>query len=96
MYLVYQIKIDGVVRYVGYTNNLKRRQTQHNYLLKIGKKKALYDNIRMNKENFSIKCEAIRQFNNKVEAKRFECLMILMDHFNNKNYYQKVPNISDL
>lgn len=95
MYIVYKVKIMDSIRYIGYTNDIKRRQYNHNYLLKKGKKKILYDELR--KLNIlSIELLPIKYFKTKVEAKRYECLLILNDHFTNKQLLQKVPRISDM
>lgn len=92
-YTVYKIEIDNIVRYIGHTNNLKRRQTQHNYLLKKGVKKDLYDNI--SDKSTKITLIPMREFKSKVDAKRYECLFILTDYFTQKKLWQKLPKISD-
>jgi hypothetical protein len=45
-YTVYQIVIDGTVRYIGRTNNIKRRTSDHNRMLDNGTSKQLYDFLR--------------------------------------------------
>lgn len=93
-YFIYQIIINNKIRYIGRTNNLKTREYQHNYLLKKGKDKLLYNNIRL--ENIkTINLQSILEFKNITEAKRYECYLILKDYFTNKELWQKVPNISD-
>lgn len=82
IYTVYKIEVDGITRYIGHTNNLKRRQTQHNYLFRKGKSKYLYDNITDRDYKFNL--IPLREFKSKVEAKRWECLLILTDHFGDK------------
>lgn len=93
---VYKVVIDGVIRYVGYTNDIVRREKQHNYLLKKGKNKLLYNNIRIIDKETNIKLITIKTFQNHVEAKRYECLLILIDYFKDKQLWQKVPQIKDL
>ena len=93
-YTVYKIQIDGVARYIGHTNNLKRRQTQHNYLFRKGKSKLLYDNIK--DKTTELILIPIKEFKSKVEAKRWECLLILLDHFGEKLLWQKPPQIKDM
>jgi predicted GIY-YIG superfamily endonuclease len=93
-YTVYKIEIDGIIRYIGHTNNIKRRQTQHNYLFKKGKKKELYDNI--TDKSIRLVLTPLREFKSKVEAKRWECLLVLQDHFSDKSLWQKPPQIKDM
>jgi predicted GIY-YIG superfamily endonuclease len=96
IYWVYEIKIDGVRRYVGITNDLIKREKQHNYLLNKQKSKILYNNIKSIKEHYKITLKKITAFDSKVEARRYECLIILMDHFKNNLLWQRVPRISDI
>lgn len=91
---LYQIIINGVIRYYGRTNNLKTREYQHNYHYKKGKDKELYNNLRLENANY-IYLECISEFKNITESKRYECYLILKDYFTNKELWQKVPNISD-
>ena len=96
MYFVYQIKVLDKIRYIGYTENLIKREKQHNYLcFKRDNKKELYDNIKKTNQ-VKINLQVIKSFNNKVEAKRYECLLILEDYFTNKELWQQVPKISDM
>jgi predicted GIY-YIG superfamily endonuclease len=92
---VYKVVVDGSIRYIGYTNDLMRRQKQHNYLIKMGKKKMLYDEVRKLglKE---IKLVTVKTFYNRVDAKRYECLLILLDYFKDKKLWQRIPRIKDL
>lgn len=98
IYSVYEIWIDGVVRYIGYTKNLQLRQKQHNRLcFKTDYKKDLYNKIRADYPHIkSLTLTENRQFTDKVEAKRWECLLILNDHFLSGDLWQKVPRISDV
>ena len=91
MYIVYQIRIDGVVRYIGSTNNLKRRQTQHNYLFKKGDMKKLYQNIRLYGRDNNIVLEERFKSDNKTEAMRYEAFLILKDYFDDRSYWQTPP-----
>ena len=52
-HIVYKIEIEGVVRYIGRTNNIKRRTYQHKMDLKsrfngLGTPKKFYDNLILN------------------------------------------------
>lgn len=96
MFAVYKISHKGIRRYVGFTDNLERRKKQHNYLcFKVGKKKLLYDNLR--KDNCEIiHLEATHFFKTRIEAKRYEALLILTDYFSERLLWQKVPRISDM
>lgn len=92
--IVYKIIVGDVVRYWGITNDLKRRQTQHNKGLSSGLKKTLY--VELLKEGVtSVDLIPVFEFKSRVEAKRRECLMILEDWFGPRLLFQKVPNISD-
>lgn len=94
-FIVYKIDINGKTRYIGRTSNLKRRQSEHGRLLKRGNEKQLY--VQMRKCGATeIQLDEIATFKSRVEAKRFECLHILLDHFDKKELWQKPPNISDM
>ncbi len=97
MYWIYGIKIMGQLRYIGITKDLERRQKEHNHLcfVKKWKKKILYKEILLTDIKF-IKLHIIKKMPNKLEARRYECLLILKDHFGGKKLWQKVPRISDL
>jgi predicted GIY-YIG superfamily endonuclease len=97
IYWVYEIKIDGIRRYIGITNDLEKRQKQHNYLIKKDNKKMLYKMIKKtNGDNYYISLEKLKPFKEKVDARRFECLIILNDYFGQKKLWQRVPRISDI
>jgi len=97
MYWVYRIEVDKITRYVGYTDDLTRREKQHNYLcFKVGKKKKLYDGIKEIKAVGKIELTPIKTFRTKVEAKRYEAFLILNDYFNKKELWQHIPRISDM
>lgn len=98
MYYVYRIEVNKKIRYVGYTNNIIIREKQHNYLcFNKNKKKDLYNKIRQIHPNIKeLKLNTIRTFTTKVEAKRFECLLILNDHFGSRELWQRVPRITDV
>lgn len=98
MYYVYKVRIGSKIRYVGYTNNITAREKQHNYLcFKQEKKKILYNNIRKYYPDVKeISLITVKTFSNKVDAKRYECYLILNDYFTNKEFWQRVPRISDV
>ena len=93
-YTVYQIKIQNVVRYVGRTNNLHRRQLEHNRLIKNSKGSSIHQYCRDNGLQ-AIELIPIKVFKTKIESKRYEMYLILVDYFNRKDLIQKIPNISD-
>lgn len=94
IYIVYSINYLNQPIYIGITNNLKRRTTQHNYLFKKGKSKQVYDYLRsLNQTNITL--NTIKEFKTRTEAKRYEMYLILIDYFGNKHLKQSVPNISD-
>ena len=98
MYYIYRIEIDKKIRYVGYTHDIESRKKQHNYLcFKKMKSKILYNKIRRNYPNITeLKLNIVKTFTTKVEAKRFECWLILNDHFGSKELWQRVPRITDV
>lgn len=93
-YIVYGIYHDNKCRYVGLTNNLKRRTYQHNYLLNKGKDKMIYNYLREEGVDMIV-LKPLWEYKTKVEAKRKEMFLILADHFVGKYLKQKIPNISD-
>jgi predicted GIY-YIG superfamily endonuclease len=94
---VYEIIIDGIRRYVGITMDVGRRQTNHNYLcFKKVDNKELYLNIRNKYPDLEkIELKELREFKGEVDARRWECYLILKDYFNEGNLWQKVPIIKD-
>jgi predicted GIY-YIG superfamily endonuclease len=90
-YWVYQIKIGGVVRYIGMTNNIHKRQLEHRRALKNGDSKYLYRQIRLMQPEACIELEPVREFDNKGDCKRWECFLILGDYFSDKNLWQSFP-----
>jgi hypothetical protein len=95
-YTTYSISIDGIVRYIGTTNNLHRRQLEHNNLFKKGNNKLLYEKMRELKFEGIIELIPMYEFATSLRSKRRECYEILKDYFGPNNLFQKVPNISDL
>ena len=96
MFYVYRIKIEGTTRYIGHTNDIKRREREHNRsCFKTDDRKILYSKIKSETTYGKISLETIKQFTTKTEAKRYEAFLILYDHFTKKQLWQKVPNISD-
>ena len=97
MFWIYRIDIDKKTRYIGYTEDIDRREKQHNYLcFSKHKKKQLYDNIKRHTKATTITLTPIKTFRTKVEAKRYECFLILSDYFTKKELWQRVPRITDV
>jgi len=91
IYCVYEILIDGVRRYIGYTNNFNRRKRQHfKEIEKESDSKYLYKKIKL-VGNKDIKVNLIKEFDNMGDAKRWEAYMILTDYFNDKQLWQSFP-----
>ena len=91
MYFVYYIMIDNRIRYVGITNNIKKRQYQHNYdCWNKQTKKTLYNKIRLGVKS-DIVLNVYKRFSNKLEAELFEAYLILKDHFEAKELWQTPP-----
>jgi predicted GIY-YIG superfamily endonuclease len=91
MFYVYKIEISGVVRYIGMTDNLKRRQNQHTRAYIKGDSKYLYKQIRLNAPDEPISLEIVREFDNRGDCKRYEALLILENYFRDRNLWQSFP-----
>lgn len=94
MYIVYSIEFKGQVIYIGRTNNLKRRQQEHNRAIKNGKGKEVHIYCIDNGLE-SIILIPLKEFKSKVDAKRYEMFLILTDYFGGRCLKQKVPQIKD-
>jgi len=95
MEYVYGVNVGGKIRYVGRTNNLRRRQLEHRSGFKGGKNKLFYNKITGFNNEFEIELILLKEFKNRVDAKRWECLLILTDYFGDGDLWQKVPRIGD-
>lgn len=90
--VVYEIKVNGVRRYIGITNNFIRRQKEHIRDIKKGKSKYLYQKINETPPEL-LKLE-FRQLSEELpvlEIKRLEAHYILQDYFTNKELWQWAP-----
>ena len=98
IYTVYQIVFNGEVVYIGQTDNLKRRTTQHNYLFKSGKDKELYNYLRTTAFSGKFNLIPIKEFSDRTTAKRFEMYLILQQLFGDKGttLKQSIPRIIDI
>jgi predicted GIY-YIG superfamily endonuclease len=99
MFIVYEIKYDNNTVYIGRTNNLNRREKEHNRFLRRPdndktKRKPLYQFLLESGCN-QVKLSLVKEFKTKVDAKRYEMLLILLDYFGDRKLKQKVPSISD-
>ena len=91
MYFVYYIMIDSKIRYVGITNDLKKRQYQHNYECFVKQTdKKLYKMVRLNPKK-DITLNVYKRFNTKSEAELYEAYIILKDYFSAKELWQALP-----
>jgi hypothetical protein len=100
-YQIYYIEVNNIIRYIGMTDNIRRRSNQHNNLLKKGHSKTLYNKIReMYPDGYKIVLKPYTAFlyTDKVVAKRKEMQLILsyyfIDYPNELQLYQTIPNIS--
>ena len=91
-FYIYQIIHKKHVLYIGQTDNLNRREKQHNYHLKKGTHKELYNYLREIGIT-QIKLKVIKEVNSRTEAKRIEIFLILTAHFKNRKLFQKIPSI---
>lgn len=89
--LLYEIIVDGTRRYIGITNNLRRRSKEHLRLIKSDNNKYLYRKIRESQLEPSITILAMSDEMPILEAKRLECYLILKDYFNKKELWQSAP-----
>ena len=90
-FYIYEILIDGVRRYIGYTNNITRRKSQHFLEIKKGSQKIyLYKKIQLLTEP-TIDFNLVKTFDNMGDAKRWEAHLILNDYFNDKQLWQSFP-----
>jgi predicted GIY-YIG superfamily endonuclease len=95
MYNVYCIIYEGQIIYVGMTDNIKRRTSQHNRMLRMQpESKELYKFLH-EKGTTEIILIPINTFESRTDAKRLEAYLILDDYFGDRLLKQKVPNISD-
>lgn len=107
-FIVYKIEIEGIVRYIGRTNNIKTRTYQHKRDLKLrfmglGRPKKFYDGIILKYRDKGlewildlIELIPIKDFKTKILSKRWEMFVILEYYFSDDwSLWQKVPNISD-
>ena len=97
MYYVYRIEVDKKTRYVGFTQDIIVREKQHNYLcFKKRIKKDFYNKVRELYPNMDkVVLNIVKTFPTKIDAKRFECYLILSDYFTKKELWQRVPRIAD-
>lgn len=94
-FYIYNIQYFGQVLYIGQTNNIKRRQSQHNRALKNpDKKQEIYEYLRELGAK-EITLTLLETYSDRVTAKRRECYLILKDYFGQKQLKNKIPNISD-
>ena len=95
-WFVYKVEIDDIVRYIGFSGDIIRREKNHNYLcFKRLDKKILYEKIRSETHSKEIKLQVIKEFSKETDARRYECFLILKDYFAKKQLWQKVPQITD-
>lgn len=94
-FFIYNIQYFGKVLYIGQTNNIKRRESQHNRNLKNpNKNQEIYKYLRELGAK-EIKLTLLETYSNRVTAKRRECFLILQDYFSEHKLKNKIPNISD-
>jgi hypothetical protein len=98
VYLVYNIIHNGKVVYVGRTTDLRVRERRHNLDYRKGLNKELYNYLR-DEGVETIKLNLIVEYKEKVQSKRFEMYLMLINYFENDmklTLKQRIPNISDL
>lgn len=97
-YKVYNIIHGGKVVYVGRTTDLRVRERRHNLDYRKGVSKELYNFLR-DEGVETIKLNLIKEYKEKVQSKRFEMYLMLINYFENDmklTLKQRIPNISDL
>lgn len=80
--------------YIGLTNDIERRTKEHIYHYHKGQDKDLYTFLRQQKFNVKFKLKLLRSFKSRTEAKRYEMLLILKDHFTKQKLKQTIPSIT--
>lgn len=90
-YSIYKIKVGGITRYIGYTDNLIRRQKEHIRDYKAGKDKYLYRMTRESLPETTYELLLIKEFSNKGDAKKYEALLILLNYFGERTLWQSPP-----
>lgn len=88
MYVVYGIDILGVMKYVGMTNNIKRRQYEHRRMVSKSDKE-LYTMMRLSKEEPTL--YILKEFEKKIDAVRFEAWLILDGYYNDRGLLNDLP-----
>lgn len=92
MHHVYKIEINGIIRYIGYTTDVIKREKQHKTAFKSNLKKLLYKNIYHYHPEYEISLELIKTYKTKTDAIRYEALLILQDYFSpNPTLWQSAP-----
>jgi predicted GIY-YIG superfamily endonuclease len=91
MYYVYRIKVDGVTRYIGITNNPGRRQKEHRRDYEKGDAKYFYRMTREVSPETRYELEIVKEFDLLIDAKRWECFLILKDWFSKRQLWQSQP-----
>lgn len=87
---VYSIKINGTRRYVGITEDFRRRQSEHKRGLMKGTGKQLY--VKASElDNPMIEIELVGEFKTTADAARYECWLILGDYFGEAELWQSFP-----
>ena len=96
-YVVYQIRANDKIVYIGKTSDIDRREKEHNSgFLKTQVKKQLYEHLHNIGYKDKIILEPIYLTNNKLLAKQYECYMYLYLKFNTDVILQqKAPIIKD-
>ena len=89
---VYQIKVDEIIRYVGISNNIKLRTSQHNRGIRRGDKKLFYDFCRECGIT-TVELIPLIECKDRTTAKRWEMYMILDDWSKNRELKQVIPGI---
>lgn len=90
MYSVYEIRVNGIRRYIGSTNDFFRRKREHLKSIKLAKKKELYEKINeilLPEIEFNILFET----ESKIHCLRKEVYFILEDYFNKNELWQAYP-----
>lgn len=100
VYIVTHPNNKNDIIYIGYTNNLSRRNLEHTYNCYSIKSKT-YDKKFYQKwrsiypDKTEIVLTLVKSFKSRVDAKRYEMFLILLAYFRGRNLFQKIPNISD-
>tara|TARA_R110002050_G_scaffold74369_3_gene159590 strand:- start:3333 stop:3668 length:336 start_codon:yes stop_codon:yes gene_type:complete len=96
---VYLLSYNNIELYIGMSKDPLKRLKQHQYSLNKGDLKPLYNHLRESGITIlDLDLSILKTFKTRVQAKRYECYILLKQYFENDFEmitFNKIPNISD-